>query len=491
MSSKIERRQTARQRANSELAERAIRHGHGLAVHRPVQVYLQLASACNLSCYMCSEHNRPPEVRRGVGLISLSPEIFSRLEKEVFPWSSQLFLGVGGEPTFSEHFVDYVTRGGAANQEVNLITNGTFLERSAVARAVAENVSRIQVSIDAATEQTYERIRIGSRWSRLLAGIDKLQSYRSSSPLASHLKLNFVLMRSNVRELPDFVDLAHELGADAVHAQHVITMTDEAREEPLLIDPGLYDEVRTEALERARKWSIELDLPAAFSGTESANCSVRPDPALEGHAEPCRDPYQTLIVLYNGRVFACCHPMAHDKMQLGDLSSQSFEEVWNNPLYRNLRSGLRCGDVPEICKKCSIVNSPPPVIEDARDFAGSPDVAAHYAGRTMGDTSHAGPLDYIEDLRRHADQLSTDLHATQTALQAAELERGLLRAHAGTLELDRADMRDHIANLERLVSLRPAAVYRQLRFAVRKRIHPDAIANSSAVNRKSQPRESS
>lgn len=52
---------SARQRANGELAQNAILNGRGFAAHRPVQVYLQLASACNLSCYMCSEYNRPEE----------------------------------------------------------------------------------------------------------------------------------------------------------------------------------------------------------------------------------------------------------------------------------------------------------------------------------------------------------------------------------------------------------------------------------------------
>ncbi len=444
---------SARQRANSELADSAIRHGVGQASHRPVQVYLQLASACNLSCYMCSEHNRPSDARRGVGLVSLSPVIFARLEEEVFPWSSQLYLGVGGEPTYSENFVDFLTRAGAANQEVHLITNGTFLGNSEVASAIADHVSEIQISIDAASQETYERIRIGSRWSRLMEGIEKLQAYRAKSSHSSRLTLNMVLMRSNVHELPDFVDLAYKIGADAVHAQHVITATEQAREEPLLLEPALFDEQRLEAISRAKRNHVQLDLPAAFEDEDRGNCSVQPDSSLDGYAVPCRDPYQSLIVLYDGRVFACCHPLAHDKMQLGDLSTQSLEEVWNGTLYRNLRAGLRTGDVPDICRKCSIVNSPPPVIEDVEAYADSPGIAAHYKEPASDMRCQGGVLEYIESLRLHADMI--------------EEEHWQLREHSHALESERDQLLQHARNVEKLG---PMALLRRLRHSAWRRL---------------------
>ena len=172
--------------------------------------------------------------------------------------------------------------------------------------------------------------------------------------------------------------------------------------------------------------------------------SVRPDPLLADFVVPCRDPFQSLIVLYDGRVFACCHPMAHEKMQLGNLATQSVEEIWNGRLYQSLRAGLRSGDAPDICRKCSIVHSPPPVIEDYAELARSPDIAAHYAARDSGREEGSrgdGVLAYVAELREHADRLDED----RTALRAhaQELERmhaeELLRIRA--LEAERADPR--------------------------------------------------
>lgn len=426
---------TDRQRSNAQLTEFAIRAGNGVAVQRPVRVYLQLASACNLSCYMCSEYNRPPEARHGVGLVSMSPELIGKLEKAVLPFSSHVILGVGGEPTFSSHFVETVKRLREANQRITLITNGTFFERDAVARAVAENVSEVQLSVDAATRETYERIRIGSRWSRILGGVKNLQRFRSGSTLQSTLQLNFVLMRSNVHELAAVVDLAAAFGAGSVFAQHVHAMTKPSQQEPLLDDPGLYDTARLAAIERATLHGIELRIPNAFGSDVVSHSSISTDEAIDTYAVPCREPQQAIVVLYDGRVFACCHPLAHAKMLLGNLNEQSFESIWNGPLYRNLRIGMRCGDVPTICKECPMVHSPPPAAVDAAYIEASETLEAHYSGRELSGTlPFAAAHDYATELRTHATALErarsdAQQHIAALSERNRELEADLFDSH--------------------------------------------------------------
>jgi MoaA/NifB/PqqE/SkfB family radical SAM enzyme len=90
---------TLRQSLNRTLAHYSNGWQRTLVVHRPVHVFLQVASACNLDCYMCSEHNREPENRHGVGLVSLERQICDKLADEVFTYTAVLTIGVGGEPT--------------------------------------------------------------------------------------------------------------------------------------------------------------------------------------------------------------------------------------------------------------------------------------------------------------------------------------------------------------------------------------------------------
>jgi len=436
-------------------------------MHRPVHVYLQVASACNLDCYMCSEHNRPESERHGRGLRAMSSEIFAKVEKEIFPWSSRTYIGVGGEPTIAPGFADFVRRAARAGQEIHLITNATRFGQSEIAEVVARDVAQLFVSLDAATAPTYERIRRGAHWNSTIHGMRRLRELRERADNGGcRLTLSFVLMRSNVRELPLFVDLAQELGASVVHAQHVIPVNEEGRVESLFDEMDLYGEMRARAQQRADELGILLDAPHPFARASSAEASTlapmqraqASEPVIatasssalprSGPAVPCILPATSLVVLYDGRVFPCCHPFAHEKMRIGDLRTQSVAEIWNDRQMRNLRAGLRSGDVPEICRNCSCAHDPPPGREDPTLLAASLDLAAYYGERDLAPLDLAsknaasahelidgtGVSSYVEDLRQHSNLL--------------ELERDRLREHAGTLQEERVHQLGHIANLE-------------------------------------------
>ena len=188
----------ARRALNAQLAVRALELGSGVALHRPAHVYLQVASACNLDCYMCSEHNRPENERHGRGLKSMPLDVFEAIERDVFPWSRRTCIGVGGEPTIAPRFTEYIERAARAGQEIHLTTNGTRFDHGRIAEVVAKNCAHVFVSIDAATAPTYERIRRGSQWNKLQSGMQKLRQHREAGGAPrGRLTLAFVLMRSN------------------------------------------------------------------------------------------------------------------------------------------------------------------------------------------------------------------------------------------------------------------------------------------------------
>jgi MoaA/NifB/PqqE/SkfB family radical SAM enzyme len=267
---------TPRQFANDMLGVKSFERGDPWAHHMPVEVYVQVASACNLDCYMCYEHLRPKEFKRGRGLRVLGPELFAKLEREVLPYSTKITFGVGGEPMLCEHLLDYIERSQKLNQHVHLMTNGTRITTDKIAETLARCLSSMEVSIDAATKQTYERIRIGSKWETILANFERLNRFRDQYPVAerTHLSLCFVMMRSNVHELPGFVELGRRLGADRVAAWHVIPVTPAGRQESLQEEKEKSDHYLRLAHQKAREIGIEADLVKPF------------DPRLEEELAP-------------------------------------------------------------------------------------------------------------------------------------------------------------------------------------------------------------
>lgn len=84
-----------------------------------------------------------------------------------------------------------------------------------------------------------------------------------------------------------------------------------------------------------------------------------PDPDLgEVTCEPpsylCVSPWRSVVVLWDGRVVPCCRD-ADARVVLGDLRSQSLEQIWRGPVANRLRALHRAGaEIPEghLCADC-------------------------------------------------------------------------------------------------------------------------------------------
>lgn len=461
-------RMTARQSLNDALGARAFADGVPRVLHRPLELHLQLVSGCNLDCYMCHEHLRPPEMRHGRHLRLLDPELFDRLARDVIPYTQRIELGVGGEPLLSPHFRTYLERCHGLNQSIHVTTNGTLLTTDTLAASLAEHSSRIEISIDGATAKTYERIRRGGRFAPLLRNLENLQRHRAGVGPSDRpsLTLCMVLMRSNLAELPDLVRLAASLGADGVAAWPVIPVTEEGRSDGLEGDRERLHEVVEEARSIARSRGIDFDAPVR----PSADSEPRTDEPEEGRrgSEPtrptdashreaaaarlvsvgrgtesistprCHMPFQALYVLWNGDVFPCGNPLAHEHAPLGNLASQSFEEIWNGRALRNLRVGLGGGDVPSICERCPVVR------RDAHGSTGTDSpvgLVEHFEGLDLA----PDPLQPA-DLLEHGHRSGLGEGLVRSRELAMEVER--LRRRVADLEVDLEGHRAHRANLE-------------------------------------------
>lgn len=464
--------------------------GDSYAHHRPLEVHLQVASGCNLDCYMCHEHLRPADARHGKGIEFVSPELFAKLEREVLPYSSRLYFGVGGEPMLSPHFLDQIERAHGASQQVHLMTNATRIATDEVAERLARCVSSIEISADGATRQTYERIRGGASFNRLVANVERLNRFRFERPADERprLTLCYVLMQSNIDELPLYVELAARLRADAVAAWHVIPVTREGREDSLAGTNGRADEALGRARERAVELGIELDLPGRGENTVNGEArgggdrgrAVEHMRGLDARTETgagaeqrvhCHMPSLALYVFYDGRVYPCGHPHAHEGTPLGNLHEQSFGEIWNGRAFRNLRAGLASGDAPALCLSCPIIHGWP--LDEAPDWEANGDLVSHFGARDLGreqepasaggapppasgmigtleqERERIGALEHERDaLARHARTVELERDALARTRETLESERSGLAAHAGHLESERAGMAAHIANLE-------------------------------------------
>lgn len=179
----------------------------------PTRLSFAFSDLCNLACIQCS-----PEfsslLRARAGLPARPPaygdDFFEQLEELLPHVRSISFLG--GEPFLQPEVhrtVELVAKVGAS-PDVFVTTNGTVWN-GRVERMLDRTRLWVSVSFDGATAATFERIRAGARFDRVLENARRFRDRLRSD--GRGFRLNFCLMTPNWHEFPDFLRLAEELDA--------------------------------------------------------------------------------------------------------------------------------------------------------------------------------------------------------------------------------------------------------------------------------------
>ncbi|MFX1392325.1 MAG: radical SAM protein [Promethearchaeota archaeon] len=165
---------------------------------------------CNRHCSICYlNHNDSVE---------LPSEIFSIIES-YFPVLQELWI-VGGEPLISKrclNLIETIDNDLYPDLHLGLITNGTCISKEVFTLLNKVKISWILVSIDAAKESTYRKIR-GGNLNNIIDNVKILKSIRDKQKKPWNLKIGFIIMKSNIDELFKFVDLAVELDVNVQFA---------------------------------------------------------------------------------------------------------------------------------------------------------------------------------------------------------------------------------------------------------------------------------
>jgi MoaA/NifB/PqqE/SkfB family radical SAM enzyme len=92
-----------------------------------------------------------------------------------------------------------------------LLTNGQLLAKY-WEKIKHHNFSSITISIDAASRQTYEKIRRKGKWEHILAALQVVAENRHRFEDA---EISMTVMKENYREIPAFIELARNYGVKA------------------------------------------------------------------------------------------------------------------------------------------------------------------------------------------------------------------------------------------------------------------------------------
>tara|TARA_B110000503_G_C7106853_1_gene396295 strand:- start:1012 stop:1521 length:510 start_codon:yes stop_codon:yes gene_type:complete len=101
------------------------------------------------------------------------------------------------------------------NIKYSILTNGLmFKEFHTKVPYVINNLQELGVSIDGATKETYEKLRLGGKWEKILEGLECMAEQKQK--YGFRFILHFVVQKDNYHEMEKIIDMGERYGADRV-----------------------------------------------------------------------------------------------------------------------------------------------------------------------------------------------------------------------------------------------------------------------------------
>ena len=250
--------------------------------------------------------------------------------------------------------------------EMELITNAQFLDEAKF-HELEPYVSSLTFSIDSHIREIYERIRLRSRPDKVFANLPPAVQLCREHGIEPNA--NVVFMVENAAFIDETVAYLADIGCTTVRLLALITLPgvtpDRVYSNPLdHMSPQWVDRM----LQRVETVARDKRIQVLFEGRERIVYDYQPkDLQFRANRQAehaaweeiryffpgyCVQSVDHLKVHSDGDAYPCC-VAAGDTLKLGNLETQTFDEVWNGKEAQDLRRGMLTQDLPEICKTCS------------------------------------------------------------------------------------------------------------------------------------------
>lgn len=289
----------------------------------PISISIEPTTSCNLRCPECPSGLR--SFSRPTGM--LTDQLFKKTIDELKDTLTYLLFYFQGEPYLHPRFLDLVQYASQKGIYTATSTNAHFLNDGIAKKTVESGLDRLIISIDGTTQETYESYRVGGNLEKVLKGTKNVvkwkKALKSNTP---HLIFQFLVVRPNEHQINEVRALARTLGINEVGFKTA----------------QIYDYENGSSLiptiDRYSRYALQKDGTYAIKNK------------LLNH---CWKMWHSCVITWDGKVVPCCFDKdAHHKM--GEITQQSFKDLWRSEPYRQFRSLLlkSRGEV-EMCKNCT------------------------------------------------------------------------------------------------------------------------------------------
>jgi radical SAM protein with 4Fe4S-binding SPASM domain len=289
----------------------------------PFSLSYEPTTQCNLKCPMCPSGLR--QFSRQTGFAD--GDDFYAVVDEIGAYLMYMIFYFQGEPFMNKKIFDWIAFARQKNIYTATSTNAHYLTPENAEKIVLSGLDRLIVSIDGATQETYEKYRVGGNLEKAVKGIKNLtEAKKRLKQKKPFIILQNIVFKHNEHERDAVKALGRELGVDKV----------------VFKTAQIYDyENGSDFIPDDKNFSrYEKKTDGTFRIKKSDENS-------------CWKMWYSCVITWDGKVVPCCFDKdAH--YQLGDLKKSSFRSIWFGEAYQNFRKTLvRSREEPEICQNCT------------------------------------------------------------------------------------------------------------------------------------------
>ncbi|NQU45020.1 radical SAM protein [bacterium] len=346
--------------------------------HKPFLVRLDINNTCNMACSKCFY---PDYARQNPPKCYMSVEDFRLLASRLLDYTYCLHLACAYESLLHPDYVEILAIADEYDLPyMGMVTNGSLLEGDkAKAIARSPNMRAVSVSLDALDPEIFAKIRGRPMLDRVLKNLEDFQELRhQAGDGAPAVNINIRIMRSNLDDLPQMVDLCHRLDIHNAQFFHVAPFSAD-NEESVFHEPNNFNSARKETIARAESLDLELRMPPALPENIQEEESISADLLEAGIVtrrkkeegeKPlpqedfpfpyptdvhCICPWMTLAIDYRGDITPCAH--RYDYV-IGNLLRQDLFDAINSIRLLKLRQAMLDGRHHEFCPACQPHTTP-------------------------------------------------------------------------------------------------------------------------------------
>jgi sulfatase maturation enzyme AslB (radical SAM superfamily) len=193
----------------------------------PHDIIFDFDHTCNYKCPSCRtemiNYNKHPVIA------PLNQRIADRVKTMIIDQIGSQPVEIrwaGGEPFISRVYLDLmeyiIHRHPAGNVRHCIQTNGSYLKsRDHLVRDLLPHMSELRISFDAATADTYHKVRVNGIWDNLLENVQWVMDVIHKNNFSVQVTADFVVQKTNYKEIPQFKQLVNRLGIQQINYQRM------------------------------------------------------------------------------------------------------------------------------------------------------------------------------------------------------------------------------------------------------------------------------